>query len=176
MIKRKAFYSFYYADDARRAAQVRNMGVIGGNRPASDNTWEAVVGGGDRAIKEWIADEMYGKSVVIVLIGARTASRRWVKYEIRQGWEAGKGVLGIHIHNLKDPLQGTSPKGTNPFESIVVNARRRTVFGLRPSAPIRLGNVVTAHNPFGLRGAYSAIQSNLSGWISEAIAIRRRYA
>jgi MTH538 TIR-like domain (DUF1863) len=39
---RNCFYSFHYKSDNARASQVRNIGVIEGNRPASDNDWEAV--------------------------------------------------------------------------------------------------------------------------------------
>ena len=53
---RRAFYSFHYAPDAWRASTVRNIGAIEGNRPATDNDWEAVKRGGDDAIKRWIAD------------------------------------------------------------------------------------------------------------------------
>ena len=36
------FYSFHYNADNARASQVRNMGVVEGNRPATDNEWEQV--------------------------------------------------------------------------------------------------------------------------------------
>jgi len=39
MPRRQVFYSFHYEADAWRAAQVRNMGVVEGNQPASDNEW-----------------------------------------------------------------------------------------------------------------------------------------
>jgi hypothetical protein len=55
---------------------------------------------------------------VVVLIGENTSQSRWVDYEIRKAWDDGKGVVGIHIHNLKDPRYGTSNKGKNPFEEI----------------------------------------------------------
>ena len=45
---RKAFYSFHYKPDASRAGQVRNIGVVEGNTPVSDNDWEAVTKEGRR--------------------------------------------------------------------------------------------------------------------------------
>ena len=39
---RKAFYSFHYEPDNWRVAQVRSMGIIDGNKLASDNDWEEV--------------------------------------------------------------------------------------------------------------------------------------
>ena len=44
---RRVFYSFHYSPDNWRAAMVRNIGSIEGNRPAADNGWEAVKPGGD---------------------------------------------------------------------------------------------------------------------------------
>src|SRR3546814_894075 len=99
---RKAFYSFHYKPDNWRAAQVRSMGVIEGNKPASDNAWEDVKAGGDDAIQDWIDAQLKGKSVAIVLIGQNTAGRKWINYEIKKAWVDNKGILGIHIHNLKD--------------------------------------------------------------------------
>ena len=40
---RRAFYSFHYKPDASRAGQVRNIGVVEGNTPVSDNDWETVL-------------------------------------------------------------------------------------------------------------------------------------
>ena len=37
---RRAFFSFHYKPDASRAGQVRNMGMVEGNTPVSDNDWE----------------------------------------------------------------------------------------------------------------------------------------
>ena len=38
----------------------------------------------------------------MVLIGAETANRPWVKYEIEQSIARKNGLLGIYIHRLKD--------------------------------------------------------------------------
>ena len=43
---RRTFYSFHHKPDNWRASQVRNMGVIEGNRPVSDNDWEQIKKGG----------------------------------------------------------------------------------------------------------------------------------
>jgi len=52
--RRRTFFSFHYKPDNWRAAQVRNMGVVEGNAPVSDNDWETIQRGGDAAIKRWI--------------------------------------------------------------------------------------------------------------------------
>jgi hypothetical protein len=79
---RKVFYSFHYKPDNSRAAQVRNIGVLEGNNPVSDNQWETITRGGDAAIERWIANQMQGRSCTIVLIGQNTANRKWINHEI----------------------------------------------------------------------------------------------
>ena len=97
---RNAFFSFHFDQDHWRASQVRNMGVLEGNSELSDNDWETVKRGGDASIQRWIDGQLVGRSCVIVLVGAQTAMRQWVMYEIRKGWELGKGIVGIRIHGL----------------------------------------------------------------------------
>jgi len=58
---RKAFYSFHYKPDNWRASQIRNMGVLEGNVPVSDNDWESITKGGDKKIQDWIDGQVYGK-------------------------------------------------------------------------------------------------------------------
>ena len=80
---RRAFYSFHYKPDNWRASQVRSMGIIEGNKPVSDNDWESLRKDGDASIQKWIDDQFNGKSIAIVLIGEKTAGRKWIKYEIK---------------------------------------------------------------------------------------------
>jgi hypothetical protein len=51
----------------------------------------------------------------VVLIGAETASRQYVGYEIKQSHNRGNGMLGIFIHNMKDVSSKADTKGTNPL-------------------------------------------------------------
>ena len=162
---RRAFYSFHYKPDSWRAAEVRNMGVIAGNQPASDNDWETVKKGGDAAIKRWISGQMKGRSVAIVLIGEKTAGREWIKYEIQKGWNDGKGVLGVYVHNLKDSDGNQSSQGRNPFDDLNINGTT-------------LSSIVKAYNPqySSSTYVYDCIKENLADWIETAIEIRGRYS
>ncbi|WP_309491355.1 TIR domain-containing protein [Trinickia mobilis] len=54
----------------------------------------------------------------MVLVGTNTANRKWINYEIVKAWDDGLGVVGIHIHGLKDSAQTISTKGSNPFDYI----------------------------------------------------------
>ena len=68
-MKRQVFFSFHYQPDSWRASQVRNTGALDGNEPFSDNAWEQVKRGGDRAIERWIAAQMNYRSCTVVLVG-----------------------------------------------------------------------------------------------------------
>ena len=117
-MKRQVFYSFHYVSDNWRAAQVRNIGVVEGNRPASDNDWETVKKGGDGVIKRWISTQMEYRSCAVVLVGSNTANRKWINHEIIHAWNKKKGVVGICIHGLKNKYGNLSEKGGNPFDYI----------------------------------------------------------
>lgn len=161
---RKVFYSFHFIPDNWRAAQVRNMGVVEGNQPISDNDWEAVKKGGDPAIRSWIDEQMKGKSCAVVLIGSRTAGRKWINYEIEKAWSDGKGVVGIYIHNLKDRQQNQAIKGGNPFD------------GFKLDNGNLLSSIVKAYNPPSTdsQQVYTYISQNLETWIESAITIRKK--
>jgi len=162
---RKAFYSFHYVPDNWRASQVRNMGLIEGNKPVSDNEWETIVDGGDDEIQEWIDDQLYGRSVAVILIGAGTAGRKWINYEISKVWSDRKGVFGINIHNLKDRDGYQANKGSNPFSWFTIDG-------------VSMGNIVKTYDPpFSTSTyVYNHIKENMCDWIEAAIEIRSEYS
>jgi hypothetical protein len=63
---------------------------------------------------------MLGTGVTVVLIGRHTATRPYVQYEIRQSVRSRKGILGIHIHCIKDRSGRTTAKGHNPLDDLTV--------------------------------------------------------
>ncbi len=160
---RRIFYSFHYAPDNWRAAMVRNIGSIEGNRPATDNGWEVVKRGGDAAIKKWIADQMKHRSCTVLLVGANTADRKWINYEIIKSWGDGMGVVGIHIHGLEDSDGNISRKGRNPFDFITHEKSGK-----------KLSTIVKCYDPTGLssRERYGWISQHLANAVEEAIRIR----
>lgn len=161
---RKCFYSFHYIPDCHRVAQIRQIGSIEGNRPASDNNWETVKGNGDAAIKRWISGQMVGKSCTIVLVGSDTANRKWINHEIIESWNAGMGVVGINIHGIKNLAQQTSSKGNNPFDYITHGGSGK-----------KLSSIVKCYNPTGAtsREKYAWIRQYLADAVEEAINIRK---
>lgn len=158
MTKRNVFYSFHFDNDVMRVQQVRNMGVVEGNSPVAPNAWEEVKRKGDKAIEDWIDNNMKGKSCVVVLIGSDTSKRPWVKYEIEKAWKDGKGVLGVHIHNLNCPNSGTCTMGSDPLAAFTFKRNGVEV-------------VPKTYNPKA-SDAYNAIAANLDAWVEEAIKLR----
>lgn len=151
------FYSFHFGNDAMRVQQVRNIGSIDGNSPTSPNEWERLKRAGDKAVMNWIDQSMNYKRCVLVLIGSDTANRPWVRYEIEKAWNDGRALLGIYIHNLKCPRNGTCRKGKNPFDEFTFRDGRK------------LSTVVQCYDPNPV-AAYRDIADNLSRWIDHAIS------
>lgn len=162
---RKVFYSFHFEQDSHRAAQVRNIGVLDGNEPAQDNDWEKVKRGGDEAIKRWIAKQMKGRTCTVVLVGEKTAKRKWVNYEISKSWNDDMGVVGIYIHGLKDLSGNTSRKGRNPFDFVSFKSGKT------------LSTVVKCYDPRGdtSKERYDWISKYIERMVEEAIDLRKRH-
>ncbi len=124
-MKRQVFFSFEYVKDNWRASQVRNMGKVSDNSKFSDNDWEEVKEKSDSKIKEWIDEQLEKRSCVVVLIGATTSTRKWVKYEIEKAYEMKKGIVGIYINKLKDKDGNQTDKGSNPFYTLLTDKGER---------------------------------------------------
>lgn len=115
---RRVFFSFHYERDVRRIVQIRNSWVV---RPEDDaqpfydkaEFEEAKKRAG--GIEQWIEEQLKGCSVTVVLFGAETFERDWVKHEILRSYQLGKGMLAIDIQGVKDPQKGVDVQGRNPL-------------------------------------------------------------
>jgi len=106
---RRVFFSFKYKD-VSRSMVVRNSWVTQGKEAAGfidAADFEELERQGDKAIKNWIDNQLKNTSVTVVLVGAQTCSSEWVEYEIQRSTEIGNGLLGIDISKIKD-LQGNT--------------------------------------------------------------------
>lgn len=162
---RQVFFSFHYSRDVWRASQVRNMGKVDRSSTFSDNDWEEVRYKTDSKIKEWIDSQMAMRSCVVVLVGAETSSRKWVKYEIEKAMNLRKGIVGIRINRLEDNTGNQDIEGSNPFYSIYTSSGQR------------LSNYVTLFEPSysSSKYVYEEIDENLERLIEEAIENRFKY-
>ena len=160
-MKRQVFFSFHYINDNWRASQVRNMGIVSGDSTFSDNDWQEVRLKSDAMIKLCIDSQMAKRSCVVVLIGEKTAGRKWINYEIEKAIELDKGIVGIYIHNLKDRLGNQSNQGRNPFDDFTLSRTGRS-----------LSSYVRCYNSpfFSSRYVYEDIQSKMEELIEYALA------
>ena len=161
---RRTFFSFHYKPDNWRAGEVRNMGMIEGNRAVTDNAWETITKGGDAAIKKWIAEQMRQRSCTAVLIGSATAGRKWITYEILESWNKGMGVFGVHIHGLLDKDRKQSTKGKNPFAHVSFGKQKLSTIVKAYDAPYSKSTSI-----------YRYIRDNVAEWADEAVRIRANY-
>ena len=106
---------------------------------------------------------MDGRSCVVVLTGFETANRKWINYEIVKAWNEKKGVVGIHIHGLKNADKEIAAKGANPFDYIDVGSKK-------------LSSLVKCYDPSGSTSQerYDWIKTYLAAAVEEAIDIRNK--
>ena len=159
MPKRQIFYSFHFDNDVFRVQQIRNIGALEDNTPVSPNDWETVKRGGSKAIEKWIDENMNYRSCVVVLIGEKTSTRDWVKYEIEKAWKDGKGLFGLYVHNLKDPRTGTCKKGQSPFDH----------WTFKQNGIVK---EIACYDPPAIN-AYKNIATNMEAWVEAAILQRK---
>lgn len=131
---RNVYFSFHYQRDIFRVQIVRNSWVCyPSNRHAGyfdHGLWEKAKTTGAAAIRKLIDEGMTQTGVTVMLIGAETANRPWVQYEIERSIQLGKGLLGIRINYVSSLNQGTDYAGSNPFDaySPYSNNPLRTVY------------------------------------------------
>jgi len=116
---RRVFFSFHYQRDIWRVNQIRNIPEVTGSAAAGfhdASLWEEARRKGDAAIKGLIDDGLTNTSVTVVCIGAKTAGRKYINYEIEQSINRGNGVVGIQINHLKDKDGKTDPGGATPLK------------------------------------------------------------
>lgn len=79
---------------------------------------------GAEVVRGLIDEALEDTEVTAVLIGAKTARRRWVNYEIKQSALRGNRLLAIQIHNLKGSDGRYGRQGENPFANFDLDEDR----------------------------------------------------
>ncbi|MFJ3393663.1 TIR domain-containing protein [Leifsonia aquatica] len=155
---KSVFYSFHYDRDNWRVQQIINMGALEGQPVMNAQQWEEVKRKGEAGIKNWIGDQMAYKRAVVVLVGAQTAGRRWVQYEITKAWNDKKPIVGVRINGLADSNSRTDQAGANPFEKITL-----------PSGKT-LASYIPLITPSGWTSqqVHADIARNLTSWVDRA--------
>ena len=122
---RRVFFSFHYQRDLWRVNVVRNSGAIEGIAAAGfqdASLWEETKRKGEIAVQQLIDSALKGTTVTVVLIGAETANRKYVSYEVEQSVARGNGILGIRINNIKDKDGRADTPGAIPASLIRIGA------------------------------------------------------
>jgi hypothetical protein len=158
-MSRHVFYSLHYDADRSRVANILSSKVLTGNVELKLAEWDKLKRSGEFAVKRWIEGSLKGRSCTVVLIGAGTASRPWIHYEIKRSAELGLGLFGVHVHQLKDGKGKVTSRGDNPF--------LHPATGLGPAAAS-----VAVYDPPEPEHAYHYIVDNLAAWADEAVATR----
>jgi hypothetical protein len=115
-MSRHVFYSLHYAADRGRVAGILASKALLAQVEAEPADWAKIKRSGDFAIKRWLEQQLKGRSCTVVLIGAQTASRPLVQYEIAHSRQLKIPIFGVYVHQLKDAQGKQSSKGENPFE------------------------------------------------------------
>jgi hypothetical protein len=111
---RRVYFAFDY-QDVFAVNQIRNAGqfidvAVAGFADASQ--WEKLKELDNAIIERAIDDALVNTSVTVACVGARTASRRWVKYELNASRSRGNGLLGVYL-----PGESGHPKPTELGEA-----------------------------------------------------------
>ncbi len=167
---RRVFFSFHY-DDVFRAMLVRNMWAIGKDRDftgfvdAAEK--EKLKLAGKLATQRWIDRQLAGTSVTVVLIGSKTLSRDFVKYEIEQSIRKRNGLLGIHINKLKplvgpikaEPVLSSNLDRYNPSMGVLESIITPQKYETKSYASSPVTNATDYHN---------WVRHNIGDWVEEA--------
>lgn len=123
---RRVFFSFHYQRDIWRINQIRSIPNITGCSAAGfqdASLWEEAKKKSESAIKKLIDDGLYNTSVTVVFIGAKTAGRQYINYEIEQSSKRGNGIIGVQIHHIKDKDGDTDNEGVIPAKLTLLGVK-----------------------------------------------------
>lgn len=123
---RRVFFSFHYQRDVWRVNQIRNLDQVIGVAAAGfadASLWEEAKKKGDATIKAMIDEGLKNTSVTVVCIGAATAGRKYIDYEINQSVARGNAIIGVQIHDLKNSGGNTDTVGATPVKLTAANAK-----------------------------------------------------
>ena len=96
---RRVYFAFDYKDvfavnQIRRAGEFIDIAVAGFTDASQ---WEELREKDDAVIRAAIDSAVQRTTVTVVCVGERTASRRWVKYELQVSRDRGNGLLGVYL-------------------------------------------------------------------------------
>jgi hypothetical protein len=117
----------------RNAWRVVNPDSLLGGRTFYDSSlWESRQREDPEALKRLIREGVGYTSAVCALVGAETATRRWVRYEIARAVIDKRGLLAVHLNSIRHHKFLTPHvRGPNPLASMAVGKVQRQNVQLR---------------------------------------------
>jgi hypothetical protein len=136
--KRKVYFSFHFTD-IMRVNVIRNAwrvvnpdSLLGGRTFYDSSLWESRQREDPEALKRLIREGVGYTSAVCALVGAETATRRWVRYEIARAVIDKRGLLAVHLNSIRHHKFLTPHvRGPNPLASMAVGKVQRQNVQLR---------------------------------------------
>jgi|ERR1051325_5308921 hypothetical protein len=124
---RRVFFTFHYQNDIFRVNTIRNHWLTKPNRESAGywdhSLWEETKLKGKKALENLIDSGLNKASVTAILIGAETAGREWVNYEIKRSHDLGKGIIGVYIHQIRSAnTSRIDPRGRNPLDDFYIES------------------------------------------------------
>ncbi len=116
---RRCFFIFDYEGDLDEVRRVAELGLVHAVSAAGfqDLTlWSTYKAKGVEEVKHRIDKALMGTTCSVVFIGPRTASLGYVKYAVERSIQRSNGLLGIHIHALKNPIASAGERGPVPYQ------------------------------------------------------------
>jgi hypothetical protein len=169
---RRVFFSFHF-DDVWRVNQVRNIWLTKGREAGYIDAaeFEKIERKGNRAVMNWIDEQLDGTSVTVVLIGSKTLSRRFVKYEIQQSIKRKNGLVGIHINQIKDKngkIKRETSASLDKYDPR--KSAEENLFSEEPYKTFWYEKDTSLFKP----SAHTWISDNLDSWIENAATLAGR--
>ena len=160
-MSRHVFFSLHYDADRARAELIRKLPGLTPNLEAKPSEWATIKRTGEFAFKRWLEQQLRGRSCSVVLIGTDTAQRPAIQYEIKRSWELRLGLVGVHVHALRDAQGAQGVKGRSPFDAPACTLGAQ-------AALIRVYDQPETDSKL----AYRFIADNLAQWVEQAVATR----
>jgi hypothetical protein len=124
--KRKVYFSFHFADvmrvnNVRQAWKIDHPDAATMRSFYDSSLWENRQSESPESLKRLIRDGVEYTSAVCVLVGSGTWARRWVRYELARAVIDGRGLLAVHLNNIRHHLRlQPDPRGPNPLEYMAI--------------------------------------------------------
>lgn len=115
---RRVYLCFDYHQDLARINRIRQIPGVAVNAPAGfkdASYWNSIHSRGEVTALRAIDAALENTSVTVVCLDRLTSSCKYVMYVVEHTLDLGHGLVGVHIHNVRDARGNTSDRGSPPW-------------------------------------------------------------